>query len=580
MSDKEIDKAVDRLRQARFLSGFAAKEEALRLAASVELSHLSGGSSQVRARALAWCARILSTGDTLPRAKALLTKSKELAPTPEASLAEAFTFAATDKPAALAFLATLATPAARGAALRIFINYDGPKAALDWTERAGLDERSFDAEGRFSYLSVGLQIERWDLLFRGAKTVTESEIAECAGLLHMLAMAEMLSAVPIDLRASAASQVPFEARVFPLAAEPSNVAARRKARQHFERVSEYAESLGLSQAANVAADYALWLELRDPTDHEAGLEHLRESMRDPTKSLRRLNLALQFGLKLDFSGNRNTNSDQNIALSGLGSADEAFARFSLVFAQGGPKEAALYIAKHRAQLFAHLQKSELTGIEIELLARAGSIDAANQRLSELSRDGLDEGKQEMLRRIISECSGADPIAERRATYEKTGDLLALVNLVNALEASNMSEELLPYAEKLFTETHADEDCLRVAKCLSDLDRHEDLLNFLSRIAGLVNSSVNLRSLWAWTLFRDGRFDDARNVLEALKDYADSATYRALRANIAISTGDWASLLVLCEEIWTDREKVTAEELLQAAQLSEIVGGPHSRRRWS
>ncbi len=36
------------------------------------------------------------------------------------------------------------------------------------------------------------------------------------------------------------------------------------------------------------------------------------------------------------------------------------------------------------------------------------------------------------------------------------------------------------------------------------------------------------------------------------------------------------MLVLCEEIWTDREKITVDELLQAAQLSEIVGGPHSR----
>ena len=53
-------------------------------------------------------------------------------------------------------------------------------------------------------------------------------------------------------------------------------------------------------------------------------------------------------------------------------------------------------------------------------------------------------------------------------------------------------------------------------------------------------------------------------------------HRALRANIAISTGDWASLLVLCEEIWTDRAKVTADELLEAAQISQIVGGPHSR----
>ena len=64
---------------------------------------------------------------------------------------------------------------------------------------------------------------------------------------------------------------------------------------------------------------------------------------------------------------------------------------------------------------------------------------------------------------------------------------------------------------------------RAAKCMSDLDRHEDLLNFLSRNVGLVNSSVNLRSIWAWTLFHEGRFDDARNVLETLKEYANSSS---------------------------------------------------------
>jgi len=224
-------------------------------------------------------------------------------------------------------------------------------------------------------------------------------------------------------------------------------------------------------------------------------------MRDPTKSLRRLILALQFGLKLYLQA-MEKRLDQSVALSGLGSADEPFARFSLAFAQGGPMDAALYIAKHRTQLFAHLQKSALAGIEIELLARAGSIDTPKQqRLSEAVRDGLDETNQEILRRIISECSGADPISERRATFEKTGNLRALVNLVDTLEERNMSEELLPYAEKLFAKTHADEDCLRFAQFLSDLDLNEALLNFLSRIAGLVKSSVNLRSVWACALAR-------------------------------------------------------------------------------
>ena len=96
LTDREICEAVDRMRRARFLSGFPAKEEALTLAARVEQTELSGGSRDVRARALAWCARILSQSDTLARAAELVAKSRALASTIESDLAHAFIIAATD----------------------------------------------------------------------------------------------------------------------------------------------------------------------------------------------------------------------------------------------------------------------------------------------------------------------------------------------------------------------------------------------------------------------------------------------------------------------------------------------------
>ena len=120
-------------------------------------------------------------------------------------------------------------------------------------------------------------------------------------------------------------------------------------------------------------------------------------MHDPTKSLRRLNLAIKFGLKLDLTAIEKR-LDQSVALSGIGSGDEAIARYSLVFTQKGPKEAALYIAKHREQLYSHLQKLPVMGTEIELLAQAGSINAANERLAEAKKEGLSERHQEVLRK--------------------------------------------------------------------------------------------------------------------------------------------------------------------------------------
>jgi hypothetical protein len=63
------------------------------------------------------------------------------------------------------------------------------------------------------------------------------------------------------------------------------------------------------------------------------MQELRESMREPKQSLRRLYLALQFGLKLDLT-TIEKEIDRRVALSGTGTADEAIARFALAFMQG------------------------------------------------------------------------------------------------------------------------------------------------------------------------------------------------------------------------------------------------------
>jgi PDZ domain-containing secreted protein len=125
-------------------------------------------------------------------------------------------------------------------------------------------------------------------------------------------------------------------------------------------------------------------------------------MRDPAQSLRRLNLAIKFGIELDLASIERE-IDQRTALSGKGTADEAFARLSLVFAQSSAREAAEYIAKHRDQLYEHLLKSAIQAFEIELLARGDQIGAANDMLIEASAEGLEEREQQKLRRIIAEC---------------------------------------------------------------------------------------------------------------------------------------------------------------------------------
>ncbi|MGB7541467.1 MAG: hypothetical protein WBM28_05560, partial [Burkholderiales bacterium] len=448
MSDDQIEKALTRIRQARYLVGFPAAEEAQTLATQVEQTRYSSGSVEKRARALAWCARILSQGKTTPRAKELLRKSREISTTPEAALAQAFITAATDTREALAALGEIKTPASRSAAFRIVTNKDGAKKALTWANASGLSIDSFDAEGKFTLVINALVEGEWTTARKAIDSVTESDFAECPSLLHAAAMARLLTAIPSELRAIAFTQVPFEANDFPLASTPENLAERRAARTLFERISKFAQEVGSAGASNLASDYALWLGLRDPDDHDAALIELRDSMSDPYRSLRRVNFAIRFGLKVDFAA-LEERIDRSIALSGKGTADEAFARFSLAFTKESPRAVADYIEKHRAQFYEHLQKQSIMGLEIEVLARAGLLTTARERLEEAVRDGLSPRDQGLLQRILAEVSGSDPIAERRALYESTGELRALTNLVDALEKAQLWQDMLPYAEKLF-----------------------------------------------------------------------------------------------------------------------------------
>jgi hypothetical protein len=574
-SDQQINEEVDKIRKGRFLNGFSAKEATLVLATRVDAAELAGGSNEIRAKAIAWCARILSQGDTAPRAQALLERSKALSATDEARLAEAFIISATDKDRALAMLAAMNTPASRSAALRVVTNHEKAKGAVAWVERVDLKINDFDAEGKLIHLMNELEVGDWQHAFATASEISDDDFESTPVLYHAVALAVLFQAVPEELRASLLIQAPFEADRFPLASDAAALAARRRAMVLFSKISDFARSIGAVASSNTSADYALWLKLRDPRDRPDGIDELRSSMRDSGQSLRRLNLALQFGIKLDLTSIERE-IDRRIALSGKGTADEAFARFSLAFAQSDARGVAEYIAKHRAQLYEHLQKFSIQTIEIEMLARAGSMAMANEMLSKAAADGLGDREQHHLRRIIAEFEGADPAFERKRLFEESGDLHDLVNLTNFLEGRGSWEELQPFAEQLFSRTRSLEDGFRLARTLNEAAQYTKLFDFLLDHQELVTQSIGLKTLWAWSLYREGRFGEASIILRELAASRDDANDRALRVNIAIASGDWDDLIDHSRSEWENREKRSAAELLAAAHLAQVVNGLHTK----
>ena len=123
--------------------------------------------------------------------------------------------------------------------------------------------------------------------------------------------------------------------------------------------------LGCLRASQEAGDRALWLALRDPqTKIEAEIELVR-SMRDRAHSLRRLPLALQFGLVLDLNSVEREIDRQEVLSDGM-SPEVALARFSIALTKG-PLEAVAYLDKHRQLLLRYLNPSFVASVEIQNL---------------------------------------------------------------------------------------------------------------------------------------------------------------------------------------------------------------------
>ncbi|MBF0268775.1 MAG: hypothetical protein HQL44_09290 [Alphaproteobacteria bacterium] len=573
ISDQQIEDEVERIRKARFLSGFSSQEEATRLAIMVEDADLSGGTTLVRAKALAQCARYLSLSD-VSRSRELLTKSRQLGICEEAQIAEAFIISTTDKTSALRMLALINSQAARSAALRIVRLSDGQKEANLWVQRADIKFCDFDSEGKYLHLTNLLETEEWNYSAKLADQVAESDLSETPILLYAVAYAKLLQAVPEQDRTHLLSQVPFQARGFPLAADEIALSARREAASLFTRLSDFAQLMGVAKAANLASDMALWLKLRDPAAHLQGLEELRASMRNYDQSLRRVNLALQFGIDLDADAIEQE-IERRIALSGKGGADEAYARLSLVFAQDGPSKAADYIALHRELLYEHLQKRSIQMIEIELHCQCGKVQSAKDMLAVATADGLSDKDQQRLLRIIAEAEGADPASERKRMFEETGEIRDLTNLVRFLEEQNNWYELHKYGELLFEKTRAIEDFMPVVRSLEMTSQHARLFEQLSKHRNLIKQSVELKRLWAWSLFREGHFDEASAVLNKISADRDDANDRQLRVNIAISTGRWDELVEFTNSEWNRRAHRSANEMLSAGQLAQSMNAPHA-----
>lgn len=559
-ADAEISSALDRLRRGRFIPSFPREEQAKLLSQRIRLGDLRRGTAAVRRDALAWCARILAQQETQADATEALRAAELLGSSEVVVIAGAFIEGLSDRVAGLRLLEPLAGPLAASARLFMVGRQAPPSAGLTWFESSDLSAGDLDDEGTLLLLTLLLQERRWSEAYEIATTKAELG-SETPNFHHLAALTRVAMVLPEEIRELLA-HVPIHPRTLPLAADEAGMANRRNAISLFRTYAAEAIALGCTQPAQLAEDMALWLRLRDPISSNEALEELRRSRDDPSLALRRLTLLLDYGLDLDLPA-----VERQIEVEGEFSPEAATARFALTFTQDTPSAAAAYLRQHREQLERHLAPGALAITEIELLARAGQLSEARERLAGVPSDQLDERMREQADAIIRGAeAGREALEEADEGVELP--LPGLMALVEKKAGEGDWASVRVYAGRLFERTLDADALLMLVRALNALSDFTGIYQLLRDHGHLRELSRELQMQWAWALFRHGDFVGASRQLELFEE--DDPNRLALRANISMASGRWHDLFTVVERVFETRESQPIERLLSTARLASAI----------
>ena len=574
--DQKIEDEVNILRKTRFFVEFDRVGCSLMLAKKLVEGELSGGSDAVKGRAMAWCARLLSRTDELDKAEQYLDLAKSIGTCPVIDIAVAFIFSQKgDKSTALKVLADIDSLPSRSAALMVVAHHEGKEGAVNWLKTTGIEVTDLDPDGKYFLLISWLELSRWDTARDTLDALNDQDLEEAPVLHHMMAIIHLLSTVPTDFRAVVLKQLPFEAASFPLASDAAAINARRTAQRHFTDATEVAQQLNCQYSATIDDEYALWLELRDPEHSNRGRQRLEAKLRDPKSALRLVHLGLQFKIDLDLDVVEQEIERQS-ALHGGITQDAAIARFALALIQNTPKDIATYIARYYDELAKYYDKKAIRFFQIEMLSQARSPDRANEYLELLLEQGLSEAEESRLRTVIDEAEGIDPVDSRKAQFKQSDALIDLAALVNELESREEWDSLCKFGKILFERTRAVRDAERLAKALSNTHRTERIVEFLKANDDLLSQSRNLQVCYSWALCHEGALMEARLELAKLSDDEENPNYSKLQVYLGIVSGDWNSLFAYVENEYVKRDKRSAHDLVDAAQLALHLVSPYAK----
>ncbi|MFT5852402.1 MAG: hypothetical protein ACI87J_002378 [Colwellia sp.] len=579
--DNEIIRQTTRIRHQRFFGNFDAKTESSNLLNSVLDGNLKNGSANVKAKAIAWCIRLISLHDTDIDIDNCLKRAEQLYHCEEIDVAHFFVNfkKSSNFEQEISDFIDSSSKLKRDAALIVYSNLNGVSQCLEWIKNTKLPFEYFGVDGLINLFNFALDQQEWELTKKLTEFIDSNDMEESPALYSRIAISYLSQAIlDPNLKGIIIQSIPIGN--FPLGDDEVSLLNRRNAINYFNKAAIAANTFELKEACESFEDFSLWLRVQDTMYQKEAEQEISSSMQgDAYLMLRRFSLAIKF-------------LNQKVNLEAVEEElDSLTAKtFGKSFIAGVARYAYLlnltkysnasnildYLNKHKEQLQLVAPKSDLLGFEIECLINNQQVGQAEERIKLLIANSDDGNLISRYENLILEAKGGNKISLAVEQFNNTDNISDLNLLVHLLQKSNESELFELYSQQIFTRTKTKENAEKLLDSKQRLSKFHDIKCFFTEYPDFKSKSPLLRYHWAWHLFRNGDIDECLKVIEYLQLLQRDADIISLKTQCLIAKGNWKALSPVVEGVWEHKESFSVQLLLQTANLASVINVKRAR----
>jgi hypothetical protein len=574
-ADKEINAEILRINRRRGFPEAKTVEETAELATRVLTGNLARASATVRADVLERAARANARPESIEKAKLFHAEARKLDLQLNTAFFDALSPAAEGDPEqTLRSLRKLGTPEAKGAIFSQLFRTQGGKKALEWIASSGIVINDLDAGGALNLLLQRVENDEFETARLEAETLGDVHLAAIPALRTVRSALRMASVLPKDQRRVPFEGVPINPRMLEFASSEETASILAAARADLEAAIAATHELRLSEVRPFLEELVLWLKLEDKTTEAAARQQVSEEIKDPTKTLRRVRLALAYSVPF----NKDALTRRLVAEREIGewTPDEQFAAFLLAWYSKDISTLASFFDRYGTELYSQnkLLRGSLLGIEVEALSRVGRFEDAREKLAEHRGTLVNDRDAAQMEALIAAIEEGNEAERLRKLFESSGELTHLRLLVAALMRDNDHRQLAIYAPTLLAENKRVEDYEISLKALFADGQYAGAVALAKQYPGLHKLKDDFLAFEGWSFFYLGKVLEARGIARRLVSRRNDSNDRELDINTAVESGDWGHLQAIVSREAPRASTLDAKLLVRLSRLAFEIGSPY------